>query len=328
MTSITIPNSVTSLGDNCFYNCSSLTSITIPISVTSLGGGCFSHCRSLTSITIPNSVTSLGEYCFNGCSSLTSITIPNSVTSLGGYCFPGCSSLTSVTIGNSVTSLGDYCFGGCSSLTSITIPNSVTSLRWGCFYGCSSLTSIIIPNSVAYIGGNCFAGASYKIYSYPRNFETLKKTQYGERVELYGAPIYALQYTKRTQTKLSFKLVPRNIAYIPAENGDEFSAREAIVYLEKQDTITFPNPSQHECVFSGLVPNSPYRLSALVKYSDGYEMRIRYDGNITTQGTNPKISAAASSPTVVKFTGRFTLIKEFRISDPIHPECLLVPQYT
>ena len=207
-------------------------------------------------------------------------------------------------------SLGQGCFEGCSSLTSITIPNSVTSLGQGCFEGCSSLTSIIIPNSVADIGDNCFADASYMIYTHPTNFETLR-SEYGNRVGSYGAPIYTLQNTGRTQTKLSFKLVPRtNIAYIPAENGNEFIAREAIFYLEEQDTITIPNPSQNECVFSGLVPNSPYsyRLGALVKYSDGYEMRIQYDKEITTHGTNPKISAAASSPTIIKFTGRFTLI--------------------
>ena len=68
-----IPNSVTSLGDDCFSGCSSLTSIPIPNSVDSLGDDCFSGCSSLTSITIPNSVTSLGDYCFEGCSSLTSI---------------------------------------------------------------------------------------------------------------------------------------------------------------------------------------------------------------------------------------------------------------
>ena len=91
----------------------------IPNSVTSLGFECFSGCSSLTSITIPNSVTSLRWACFAGCSSLTSITIPNSVTSLGNQCFSWCSSLTAITIPNSVTSLGDYCFYGCSSLTSI-----------------------------------------------------------------------------------------------------------------------------------------------------------------------------------------------------------------
>ena len=81
-----ITYSVTSVGEWCFYDCSSLTSITIPNSVTGLGDDCFYGCSSLTSITIPNSVTSLGDGCFWDCSCLTSITIPNSVTSLGNYC--------------------------------------------------------------------------------------------------------------------------------------------------------------------------------------------------------------------------------------------------
>ena len=96
MISITIPSSVTSLGEHCFDECSSLTSITIPSSVTSLINSCFSFCSSLTSITIPSSVTSFGEYCFWSCRSLTSITIPSSVTSLGNYCFSYCSALETV----------------------------------------------------------------------------------------------------------------------------------------------------------------------------------------------------------------------------------------
>ena len=108
----------------------------ITYSVTSLGEGCFSECTSLTSITIPNSVTSLGKNCFLYCTGLTSITIPNTVRSLGMGCFSGCTGLTSINIPNSVTSLGNYCFSGCTGLTSITIPNSVTSLGWGCFSGC------------------------------------------------------------------------------------------------------------------------------------------------------------------------------------------------
>ncbi len=160
LTSITIPSSVTSLGDDCFTSCIGLTSITIPSSVTSLGDDCFSYCSSLTSIEIPSSVTSLGEFCFISCCDLTTITIPSSVTSLSRYCFSGCSSLTSIEIPSSVTSLGDYCFSGCSSLTPVTIPSSVTSLGDYCFSGCSNLTSITIPSSVTFLGDDCFSGCS------------------------------------------------------------------------------------------------------------------------------------------------------------------------
>ena len=136
------------------------TTVTIPNSVTSIGNGAFAGCFSLTSVAIPNSVTYIGERAFSGCSSLTSVTIPNSVTSIGERAFSGCSSLTSVTIGNSVTSIGYGMFNGCSNLSSVSLGNSVTSIGMDAFYGCHSLTSVTIPNSVTSIGACAFAGCS------------------------------------------------------------------------------------------------------------------------------------------------------------------------
>jgi len=160
LTSITIPNSVTSIGDYAFYNCSSLTSATIGNSVTSIGNFAFGYCTSLTSVTIGNSVTSIGGYAFYDCTSLTSIIIPDSVISIGDEAFRNCTGLISATIGNSVTSIGSGTFWGCSSLTSVTIGNSVTSIGGYAFYLCTSLTNIIIPDSVTSIGTRAFESCS------------------------------------------------------------------------------------------------------------------------------------------------------------------------
>jgi len=155
---VVIPASVTSIGNNAFYYCTSLTSITIPARVTSIGSYAFYYCSSLTSIIIPDRVTSIGSNAFYYCTRLISITIPDSVTSIGVRAFSGCSSLTSITIPDSVTSIGDNTFSNCSSLASITIPASVTSIGQYAFYYCSSLTSVTFAegSKLTSIGNNAF----------------------------------------------------------------------------------------------------------------------------------------------------------------------------
>lgn len=178
---VTIPNSVTKIGDFVFRGCSGLSSVTIGNSVTSIGNYTFRKCYNLKTITIPNSVTSIGSMCFAECTNLSSVIIGNSVKELGSFLFSGCSSLKNVTIGNSVTTIESdafYCctslssviipnsvtflsgFRGCTGLTSVTIGSSVNRIGYDAFYQCSSLTSINIPNSVEDINGNAFYGCT------------------------------------------------------------------------------------------------------------------------------------------------------------------------
>ncbi len=158
LTSVTIPSSVTSIGQYAFQNCTSLTSVTIPSSVTSIGQYAFQNCTSLTSVTIPSSVTSIEDHAFSGCRSLTSVDIPSSVTGIGQYAFEKCTSLTSVTIPSSMTSIGNSVFYECTSLTSVTIPSSVTGIGNSAFFGCTSLTSVTILSSVTSIDRYAFCG--------------------------------------------------------------------------------------------------------------------------------------------------------------------------
>jgi len=155
----TVPNSVTSIGDSAFGNCTSLTTVTIPDSVTNIGNEAFSGCTSLTSVAIPNSITSIETGAFSRCTSLASVTIPNSVTSIGEAAFGG-SGLISVTIPNSVTYIGRFAFEACTGLASVTILDGVTRIDENAFNGCTSLTSITIPGSATTIGDDAFSSCT------------------------------------------------------------------------------------------------------------------------------------------------------------------------
>jgi len=151
---VIISNSVTSIEQMAFEDCTGLKSVTIGDDVvTSIGDYAFDDCSALTSVTIGNSVTSIGGDAFRDCSSLSSVTIPNSVNSIGGGAFYGCGGLTSVTIGNGVTSIGGGTFQGCTGLTSVTIGNHVTSIGMRAFQGCP-LTSVTIDATTPPTLGN------------------------------------------------------------------------------------------------------------------------------------------------------------------------------
>jgi hypothetical protein len=150
LTTVTIPNAATNIGDYAFYS-NSLTTVTIPNSVTSIGNDAFRR-NSLTSVTIGNSVTTIGAGAF-GQNALTSVIIPNSVTTIGGSAFYN-NALASATIGDSVTSIGYSAFFN-NDLTSVIIPNSVTSIDDSAFQN-NDLTSVTISNSVTSIGSYAF----------------------------------------------------------------------------------------------------------------------------------------------------------------------------
>jgi len=139
--------SVTSIGDNAFYNCTGLTSISIPNSVTSIADYSFYSCYGLTSVSIPNSVTSIGSQAFYFCTGLSSLSIPNAVTTIGSSAFYYCTGLTSISIAESVTSIGNYAFGNCSSLSAITVSNSVpVSIGFTVFFNLTySNISLTVP---------------------------------------------------------------------------------------------------------------------------------------------------------------------------------------
>ncbi len=154
--SFTIPSTVTSVGKMAFAYTEYLNTVSIPTSVTSLGDDSFYESK-ITSMAVPSSVTRIGSEAFCDCTNLATITLPSSLSTLGYRSFQNCTSLTTISIPSSITTIEEGMFRWCTSLTSITIPNSITSIEAEAFNGCTSNSlTISVPANVKSLGSNVF----------------------------------------------------------------------------------------------------------------------------------------------------------------------------
>ena len=179
----TIPNTVTTIYNRAFYDCTGITSLTIPSSVTTIGESAFCGCinlatlnfnakvtvipasmlfgcSKLSSFTIPSTVTTIADDAFNGCSSLKSITLPSGATTLGSSVFANCTALTTVSLPSSLQYIPSSFFANCSSLKNVSIPSTVQLIDANAFDGCSAITSITLPTSLVKIGSSAFANCT------------------------------------------------------------------------------------------------------------------------------------------------------------------------
>lgn len=154
VTSVYMPESITSIGTSAFSGCQNLESVTLPESLTTFGSYAFSSCKSLKAIKIPSVVTTITDRCFSGCSSLESVTIPEGVTDIGGVAFFGCN-LKALTLPESLEAIGSSAFYGNQSLKSVNIPAKVKKIEAQAFSHCG-LTNLVIQEGVQTIGGIAF----------------------------------------------------------------------------------------------------------------------------------------------------------------------------
>ena len=180
LTSVTLPNSITVIGNQAFAGNLNLTDITIPSSLQTLGARAFFGCKSLEYITIPSSVESVSNGVFCECENLKSVTITDGVISIYGTAFAGCVSLTSVSIPDSVSAIGFDAFLDCVNLTKVNIGSGVTGIGSTAFLGCSELKEIVVSqnNSTYYSSDGvlfCQSNGALLLWCYP---EGKRETSY------------------------------------------------------------------------------------------------------------------------------------------------------
>lgn len=191
LTSVTIPDNVTQIGDSAFSQCSHLASVSFPASLTSIGTGAFSRCERFAAYTvdpgnsdfsslqgilfnkdkstlidcpttkggnysIPSTVSHIADFAFDTCTQLNQVTVPSSVSHIGKYAFLDCSSLTSASLSPGLITIGEYAFFACKQLANITIPGSVQNIEEAAFSRCWGLTEVTLSPGVSSIGHRAF----------------------------------------------------------------------------------------------------------------------------------------------------------------------------
>lgn len=244
ITTVTIGNSVTEIGDYSFYKCTELSEVPIPDSVTKIGKYAFFNCSGLTELTIPNSVTEIGTYAFSGCSGLTELTIPNSVIEIGCSAFSYCRGVTNLIIGNRVNDIDTDAFIGCTGLSSVASLNPTPPYIFKRTFEYSITFDIILhvpSGSKTAYQQDLYWGAYFK------NIE--------DDIEMAEVEIADAQYTAYVaEFDIDFTEIPRLTAYKVTNATTSYATFEEIANAPKGTAVILcgePNtytlyPAQNE----------------------------------------------------------------------------------
>ena len=218
---------VTEIADNAFFSRTKptdITSVTIPESVTRIGDYAFFNNGKMTAVTIPDSVKNIGEYAFYGCLALTSVKIPAGINELSRSVF-GASGLKTVTVPSNVKTIGYSAFSDCNSLTSVVISSGVTKIQSSAFYSCRNLSEITLPATVSVIGRGAFNVTGY--YNNSANWEN--GVLYCGKNLLAAKPDIKGAYTVKAGTKCI-----ADAAFATCENLTAITIPEGVTYIGEQ----------------------------------------------------------------------------------------------
>ena len=285
-TSISLPTTLTSIGDYAFQACNnaSLTAIIIPDNVQTIGNYAFSSCTKATSITLPTNLTSIGNNAFATCSSLTSVDIPDKVMIIGEYAFNRCSNLETATVGNSVTTIGTNAFASCTKLESINIPASVMTIGASAFEGCNALTSFDVDannNFYASEGGVLFNKDKTILIQYPAS---KSGSTYTIPASVTTINSYAFYYS----TGLTEVTIPASVTAIGSY---------AFRYCSNLGTVTLlSNPYITGDAFTGIKSGATIAMNLTANAAGGAYWLTFYNQNLYFQADeNTQIFKAALS---------------------------------
>lgn len=297
LTDIQLPEDMTVVAGNMFYNCKSLTAIELPKTVTTLASGAF-YGSGLKSISLPETITTVADYQFTGCTSLTKVEIPY-LTHIGRSMFSMCSALTEVVVGSNLESIDKNAFERCAKLEKITvfgdesgesrIPDAVTELPYWCFYGCSSL-KVKMPASLKTIGDRTFYQCSALDWSDAPNLETI------------GSDAFY-------QSGLTWFLLPESIQEIKSDAFLYSNNLQAIYVLGN------PATKASDCINNGYGTSAP-KFPLIVPVGETGNSKYTSGWASGTSITAPTFAGASFGNTAVNISddNSVTLVNDFNVT--------------
>lgn len=356
LTSIELPNTLTTLGKKSFDGCVKLNNVVIPQGVSKIEDYCFQSCSSLSEIDLGN-VSFISTYAFNQCIGLETITLPSSVSELSGYAFSNCSNLWQVkftgtklsaiagnvfincselydiTLPSSIIQIGAKAFSGCSSLGSnghtFIIPSSVSTISGSAFSGCSGLVSIVIPNGVTSISTSTFKGCSgLQSITIPSTISIIGANAFEGCTTLASITIPSnvtniSNYCFSGCTGLNNVILPSNIKTVGKGSFMNCTSLESLEFTNSLTTIeeqAFAECGDLTVKFNNLPLLSSYNAFTGCKKAEielTDDSYIYVGGNSQWSGVNPNITSASYSRSMANAWGTAILPYEVSSNDDV-----------